>query len=47
MALGGIIRDVAAQVTDSASAYACVYSLEAALLVATWLIMIPLVKAKP
>jgi hypothetical protein len=47
MALGGIIRDVAAQVTDSASAYAFVYSLEAALLVATWLIMIPLVKAKP
>lgn len=47
MALGGIMRDVAARTTDSASAYVWVYSLEAVLLVATWLIMIPLVKTKP
>ena len=47
MALGGIVRDVAAQFVDSASAYSLVYSLEILLLVSTVLIMSPLVKVKP
>ena len=47
MALGGIVRDVAAQFVDSASAYSLVYSLEILLLVSTVLIMNPLVKVKP
>ena len=46
MALGGIIRDVAAQFTDSATAYSTVYSLEVVLLLLTVLIMNPLVKTK-
>ncbi len=47
MALGGIFRDIAAQFTTSANAYAIVYSLEIVLLISTILIMIPLVKTKP
>jgi BCD family chlorophyll transporter-like MFS transporter len=46
MALGGILRDLSAQFTDSATAYSIVYSLEAVLLVMTVIIMNPLVKAK-
>ena len=46
MALGGIIRDLTAQFTDSATAYSIVYSLESVLLVITVIIMNPLVKAK-
>ena len=46
MALGGIIRDLSAQFTDSATAYSIVYSLESVLLVMTVIIMNPLVKAK-
>jgi BCD family chlorophyll transporter-like MFS transporter len=46
MALGGILRDLSAQFTDSATAYSIVYSLEAVLLVMTVIIMKPLVKAK-
>lgn len=46
MALGGILRDLAAQFTASAGAYSVVYSLEIILLVLTVLIMNPLVKAK-
>ncbi|MFN5811237.1 MAG: PucC family protein, partial [Burkholderiales bacterium] len=44
MALGGIFRDIAAQFTTSANAYAIVYSLEIVLLISTIVIMIPLVK---
>jgi BCD family chlorophyll transporter-like MFS transporter len=47
MALGGIFRDIAAQFTTSANAYAIVYSLEIVLLISTIVIMIPLVKTKP
>jgi BCD family chlorophyll transporter-like MFS transporter len=47
MALGGIFRDIAAQFTTSANAYAIVYSLEIVLLILTIVIMIPLVKTKP
>ena len=46
MALGGILRDLAAQFTASAGAYSVVYSLEIILLILTVLIMNPLVKAK-
>ena len=46
MALGGIIRDLAAQLTDSATAYSTVYGLEVLLLLLTLLVMNPLVKAK-
>ena len=46
MALGGIIRDLSAQFTDSATAYSIVYSLEAVLLLMTVIIMNPLVKTK-
>ena len=46
MALGGIIRDLAAQVTHSALAYSTVYGLEVLLLLLTLLVMNPLVKAK-
>jgi BCD family chlorophyll transporter-like MFS transporter len=46
MALGGIIRDLAAQFTGSAMAYSTVYSLEVVLLLLTVLIMNPLVKTK-
>ncbi len=46
MALGGILRDLSAQFTDSATAYSIVYSLEVVLLVMTVIIMNPLVKAK-
>ena len=47
MALGGILRDVAAQWFESATAYSLVYSLEILLLASTVLIMSPLVKVKP
>ena len=47
MALGGIFRDIAAQFTTSANAYAIVYSLEIVLLISTIVIMIPLGKTKP
>jgi BCD family chlorophyll transporter-like MFS transporter len=47
MALGGIIRDTVAQFTDSATAYSTVYGIEVVLLLATLLVMNPLVKAKP
>ena len=47
MALWGIFRDIAAQFTTSANAYAIVYSLEIVLLISTIVIMIPLVKTKP
>jgi MFS transporter, BCD family, chlorophyll transporter len=47
MALGGIFRDIAAQFTTSANAYAIVYSLEIVLLISTVVIMNPLVKTKP
>jgi len=46
MAVGGIIRDIAAQFTDSAMAYSTVYSIEVVLLLLTVLIMNPLVKTK-
>jgi len=46
MALGGIVRDMSAQFTDSATAYCVVYSIETVLLVSTVIIMNPLVKAK-
>ena len=46
MALGGILRDLAAQFTDSATAYSTVYSIEVVLLLLTVLIMNPLVKTK-
>jgi BCD family chlorophyll transporter-like MFS transporter len=47
MALGGILRDLVAQFTDSATAYSTVYSIEVVLLLLTVLIMKPLVKTKP
>lgn len=46
MALGGILRDLVAQFTDSATAYSTVYSIEVVLLLLTVLIMNPLVKTK-
>ncbi len=46
MALGGILRDLVAQFTDSATAYSTVYSIEVVLLLLTVLIMKPLVKTK-
>jgi BCD family chlorophyll transporter-like MFS transporter len=46
MAMGGILRDLAAQFTSSANAYSIVYSLEIFLLILTVLIMKPLVKSK-
>lgn len=46
MALGGILRDLTAQFTDSATAYSTVYSIEVVLLLLTVLIMNPLVKTK-
>jgi BCD family chlorophyll transporter-like MFS transporter len=46
MAVGGIIRDIDAQFTDSAMAYSTVYSIEVVLLLLTVLIMNPLVKTK-
>jgi BCD family chlorophyll transporter-like MFS transporter len=46
MALGGILRDLAAQFTSSANAYSIVYSLEIVLLILTVFIMKPLVKIK-
>jgi BCD family chlorophyll transporter-like MFS transporter len=46
MALGGIVRDMSAQFTDSATAYCLVYSIETVLLILTVIIMNPLVKAK-
>jgi BCD family chlorophyll transporter-like MFS transporter len=46
MALGGIIRDLAAQFTESSAAYSTVYGIEVLLLIATLLVMQPLVKAK-
>ena len=47
MALGGILRDLAAQFTTSENAYSFVYSLEIVLLILTVLIMKPLVTTKP
>jgi BCD family chlorophyll transporter-like MFS transporter len=46
MALGGILRDLAAQFTSSANAYSIVYSLEIVLLILTVFIMKPLVNSK-
>jgi hypothetical protein len=46
MALGGIIRDLVAQFTESSAAYSTVYGIEVLLLLATLLVMHPLVKAK-
>ncbi len=44
VALGGIIRDVVAMFTDSATGYMSVYSIEIILMLATIIIMLPLIK---
>jgi BCD family chlorophyll transporter-like MFS transporter len=45
VAMGGILRDIMTHVLDARSAYAVVYWLEIVLLLATLLIMAPLIKA--
>jgi BCD family chlorophyll transporter-like MFS transporter len=44
VALGGIIRDVVAMFSNSASGYMSVYSIEIILMLATIIIMLPLIK---
>ncbi|OYY62693.1 MAG: hypothetical protein B7Y51_08270 [Burkholderiales bacterium 28-67-8] len=44
IALGGVIRDVAASQTASTTAYAVVYSIEIGLLIATMWAMAPLIR---
>ena len=44
VALGGIIRDVVAMLSDSATGYMSVYCIEICLMLATIIIMLPLIK---
>lgn len=47
VALGGIIRDLVAHVTNSATGYLSVYALEVVLLLITMVAMVPLLRSQP